>query len=121
MVEGDDGLDAVFQKGVDEVPVVLDPLLVDGAGPVGKDPAPGDGEAVGGEAHLLHQGHVLPEMVVLIAGHLGGGEAEGLVAVLVYHVLLRGFFSVLIGGALHLVGAGGGPPEKALGKLIAHN
>ena len=92
--------------------VEVDAFLVDLAVPFREYAGPGDGEAVGFEAHLLHKSDVFPEPVVVVAGYFIVGYGRVLDA----DVHDRQSLAVLVGGAFRLEGRCGGSPEKAFRK-----
>jgi hypothetical protein len=110
--EGRVGDDARFQQGVHQPAVEVEALLVHGAAPFGQDARPGDREAIGLEAELLHEGDVFAPPVIVVAGHVARGPVadparraaepvpDGLPA------------SVPVRGALDLIGGGGGAPDE---------
>ncbi|GAA2165038.1 hypothetical protein GCM10010403_48700 [Glycomyces rutgersensis] len=116
VVERRHRLDAGLDELVDEPVVEVEALGVGRSGAVGLDARPGDGEAVGVDAEGLHEGDVLVDPVVVVAGHgaglaapgLAGGRREGVPNGLAPAVLGR--------RALDLVGGRGGSPQEALGK-----
>ena len=107
---------------IEDAVIESQPLLV-GLGLVaaGEDTAPGDGEAEDLEAHLREQGDVLSvsvvevdrlELEVVRCGSLSGRghDASG-------HDVLNGqALTVLVVGALDLVGGGGPSPQEAAGE-----
>ena len=113
MVEGHQGLDAVLQQLIAEVLVKFDTGFVDLARALGQDAGPADGKAVGFQAHLFHQGHILPPAVVKINGGIGVlavGNAAG--AVVDQSVPDGLALAVGIPAALDLGGCSGGAPQK---------
>jgi len=69
VVEGRYGFNACGLQGFCELPVIGQSLWIKVPGTSGKDPGPGDGEAVGLYTRLLHQGYILFVAVVLVASH----------------------------------------------------
>ena len=67
------GDDAGVEEGVHEAAVEVEALRVHGAAALGQDPRPGDGEAIGLEAELLHEGDVVAPAVIVVAGHVADG------------------------------------------------
>ncbi len=116
VVEGDGGLDPGGQQLVHQAAVEVQAALDGGAAAGRLHPGPGDGEAVGAEAQVLHQRHVVAVAVVVVdsdvtgvpAGRLPGGVTEG--------VPDRGGTAVLPHRALDLVRRGGGAPEEGGGE-----
>ena len=112
VIHGHQRLDVVLEALVDEVGVVLHAFLVDLAGALGQQARPADGEAIGLEAHLRHQGDVLLVMVILVGGDLkAAGACRRLLDVLYGRALAVGE-----GGTLNLVCGGGGAPEELVGE-----
>ena len=116
MVKGDERAHAGGEDGVGEALVVVDSLLIDGSFAGGLDARPRDGVAVAAEIHLLHDGEVFGEAMVLVAGdvaclcafYVAEGVAEG--------VPDGGAAAVDVPCAFDLVGGGGAAPEEAFWK-----
>ena len=114
--ESDIRLDAGGQELVDQPVVEAKSLLGHRPEPQGQDPRPVDGEAVGSDAHLLHECDVIGKAVVMITPilreipvlHLPRGVRE--------HVPDRGTLVPLVDAALDLNGACCGAPDKIFGK-----
>src|SRR5690606_5779352 len=77
---------------------------------------PGDGEAVGLQAGVAHEGDVLGPAVVVVAGDVAGAAALDRAGARAERVPDGEAFAVLAGGALDLVGGGGGAPDEVLGE-----
>ena len=67
-----EGLDARLEQRVDEPPVEVEAGLVHGPAAARLDARPREREAVGGQAELAHQRHVLAETVVVVDGEVAG-------------------------------------------------
>ncbi len=65
-------LDALAQKFIDEAIVEAETRSVDGAAARRQHAAPGDAEAVGLEAELAHQRHILRVAAIVVAGDVTG-------------------------------------------------
>jgi hypothetical protein len=68
----------------------------------GNDPGPSDGKAVVGHGHVLDQLHVLPVVVITVAGHLAGGSVICVGRVGSERVPNAGAFAILIPGSFNL-------------------
>ena len=113
------GDDARVEQGVHQAAVEVEALRVHGAASLGQDPRPGDGEAIGLEAELLHEGDVVAPEVIVIAGHVADGavpDPAGRPA----EPVPDGFAaSVPVGRALDLISGGGGAPDEPVRKAVA--
>ena len=109
VIDGDDRNDIRRDQLVNELIVEIDALLIYLAVSLGEYAGPCYGEAVGLEAHLLHQGYVFPEPVIVVAGDLIVGDRRILDADVHY----RQTFAVLVGGAFRLERGGRCSPEKS--------
>ena len=58
MEKCDERQDAPLKQGIDEALIVIQSLLIDLPAPIRQDSAPGDGETIGVETKLGHQGEV---------------------------------------------------------------
>ncbi len=128
MVDGDQGLDAVFQALVHNVLIEPQPFLIRlRLGALGKNPGPADGEAVDLESHFRKQGDILPPAVIVVDGLPGRiilpGEGKGVQLPGGHgHAVWPGGDQVRVGQApapllirsLALVGGGGAAPEEAV-------
>jgi hypothetical protein len=84
VVQGGERLDPGREQLIQQAAVEVEALGVGGAGALGEDPRPGDREAVGGGADVLHQGDVFCVPVVVVVGHVAGvavGDVAGRVGV----------------------------------------
>ena len=120
VVQGGHRLDAPGAQPVHQAPVVVEALLVDGAGAVRHDPGPADREPVGAQPQLGHEIQVRVGPVVVIAGDRAGvavGHRPGDVAERVPH---RGPAAVFIGGALDLVRGRGHAKQETWRKAHGH-
>ena len=119
VVEGNHGLDAAGQQLIHQGLIELQALLVDLTVPVGDDPGPADGKAVGLDVVPLHQRHVLLIAVVDVAGRVAGVPVLHVLAALLVAEVVPDIrtLSVLVPRALALVGGAGHPPDKILRKL----
>ncbi|MNZ44372.1 hypothetical protein D3C78_620030 [compost metagenome] len=131
VAQGHQGLDVVLSALLEQRPVEGDAL---GVGlllvPLGIEPAPGDGGAKHGEAHLGHQGYVFLVAVIEIYGLVAWvelvipqGEALLLakldrhaVGAMGDHVDRGQPLAPLAMAAFRLVGGQGAAPEEAFGK-----
>ena len=104
----------MFQQGVDQLAVKTDARLIHLPGPLGEQAGPGEGKTVGLQPNLPHQRNVLPEAVVVVAGHVPGVAFIDMAALVTADVPNTGTPAVLIPGALNLIGAGGRAPHKIL-------
>ena len=116
VIQGNHGLDAVFQQGIHQIVVEFKALFVHRTVPIGDDAGPADGEAVGLDAVGLHQGHILRPAVVAVAGHIAGVAVVGLAGGMGEIVPDAGALAVFIPAALALIGGAGNAPDKILRK-----
>ena len=117
VVEGDQGLDAIAQQFVAQIPVKLQACRIDGTRPLRQHPGPTDRKTVGVEPDSLHQGHILPPVVVKINGHIGIFAVGDLAGAIVNEGVPDGLsLAVGVPAALDLGGGGGGAPQKIFGK-----
>mmetsp|Transcript_49640 Transcript_49640/g.156236 ORF Transcript_49640/g.156236 Transcript_49640/m.156236 type:complete len:332 (-) Transcript_49640:440-1435(-) len=114
MVDRHHGRDLAGDELVEQRPVELDRLGVDLAPPGGQQARPGDGEAVGRQAYLAHEFHILAEPVVVVAGHCTAFVVRDLARNLCKRIPYAGRATVLRCGALNLVGCCRGPPEEVV-------
>ena len=113
VMQRDERLNVVLMALGEEIVIELDTLGVDFAGTVGKDAAPGDGEANAVDAELLAQLQIDGVLVVEVGSGIGGEAPLGLQEVVPGNLAL----TVGTGLALYLVGSGGAAKDKVLGKL----
>ena len=117
VIQGDQRLNSVAQQFIAQVPVKLQTCLVDRACPLGQHPGPADGKTVGIQAHLFHQGHVLPPTVVKVDGHVSVFAVGDLAGAIVNKGIPDGLtLTVGVPTAFDLGGGGGSAPQKILGK-----
>ena len=116
MVQGNHGLDAIFQQRVHQAVIIGKALLVYSAVPVGDDAGPAEGEAVGLNAVRLHQGHVLRAAVVAVAGGVAGVAVIDVAGDMGEFVPDAQALAVLIPAALALIGGAGHAPQEILGE-----
>ena len=69
VVQRDPRRDVVREQGVDQSVVEREPFLVDSTSAVGKNPGPGQRQAVGLETNLTHERDVFFEAVVVVTRH----------------------------------------------------
>ena len=110
------GFDAGGQQCVHQAIVIGDALFVGVAEAIREDPRPGDRETVGLHAQRLHELDVLREAMVLIDRDIAGLALGYLAGLVRKGIPDRGFASVLLGGAFHLVGSGGASPQEGVGE-----
>jgi len=117
VIQGDQRLNSVAQQFIAQVPVKLQTCLVDRACPLGQHPGPADGKTVSIQAHLFHQGHVLPPTVVKVDGHVSVFAVGDLAGAIVNKGIPDGLtLTVGVPTAFDLGGGGGSAPQKILGK-----
>ena len=116
VIERDRRGDARVEQLIHEPAVEVQARTVRHAAARGEDARPGDREAVTPEAETLHQPHVVPVPVVVIAGDVAGlpvGDLPGRAAEPVPDRLAA---AVLADRTLDLVGSGRRSPHKTFGK-----
>mmetsp|Transcript_74245 Transcript_74245/g.209709 ORF Transcript_74245/g.209709 Transcript_74245/m.209709 type:complete len:268 (+) Transcript_74245:1482-2285(+) len=115
VVDCNPGRDAVLQEGVDEVGIEARPVTVHVALQVREQARPRDGEAVRLQAEPRHDGDVVPEAVVVVAGDVAGVQLE------VCHVRQivpdRRLPAPLVPAALYLVRRRPQAPHEAVWEL----
>jgi hypothetical protein len=117
VVEGHQGLDAVFQQLVAEVLVEPDACLVHTAHAFRQHPGPADGKPVGLQTHLLHQSHILPPTVVKVNGGVGVLAVGDLAGAVVDQGVPDGLpLAVGVPAPLNLGGCCGGAPQEIFGE-----
>mmetsp|Transcript_45138 Transcript_45138/g.130670 ORF Transcript_45138/g.130670 Transcript_45138/m.130670 type:complete len:224 (-) Transcript_45138:214-885(-) len=119
--KGDPRINLVLHQLIEEVVVELDALLVHGPLVSVRDhPAPGDGQAVGLEAQLGHEFHIVAVAVVVVVCDVAGLEVN---AHALQHLAVRdgvpdgGCAAALRRPAFDLVGRRRCAPDKVLGKF----
>ena len=118
VIEGEHRLYLVRQQGVDEFLVEGQPRLVHLAAAGGIDTRPAHREAVGLEPHFRHQRHVLLHAVIVIHRHVAVAALKGLARQLGEQIPHRGALAIGVPGPFHLVGGGGGAPQKIGGEVV---
>src|SRR4051812_37726758 len=116
MVERRERLDAVGKQFLDQAVVKIETVWIRSAHPLGEYARPGDGEAVGCCAELLHQSDVFLEAVVVVAGDIGDGAVPDDAGGMAERVPDRCPAAVFSYGALDLVGRGRRPPKESVRK-----
>ena len=112
VVQGDRRFDAGGMQGFQQAAIKGHTSLVDGTGALRQDARPGDGEAVGLESQLLHDFNIFLEVMIVIAG-LMGGIAIGDLARLGAKTVPDGLaLAIGLPSTLDLGGSGGRPPLK---------
>lgn len=107
VVQRDEGLDPSVEEVIDEAPIEVKPLLVDGvlASAERDDARPGEREAVRRRADGLEERDVLARTVVRIAGYGATAAVGNLARDRAERVPDRGPAAVLVDGAFDLVAA----------------
>ena len=113
VVQGNEGLDAVGEEGVHQAVVEVQAFPVHLPGALGQHPGPGDREAIGLQADLGHQVHVLGPAVIVVGSHVAGLAAPNPAGTVHEGIPHRRTAAVLVPSALNLIGGGGGAPEEA--------
>ena len=117
VIQGERRLNPALEQRVDQPVVEAETARVDRSPPDRQNPAPGDTEAVGVEAEVVEQRHVVPEAVIMVAGDVPRFAVRG---------AARGVGEAMpdarpgaVGErrAFDLVGRGCRPPEEVVGKL----
>src|SRR5215213_8210121 len=116
MVKREDRLDGAFSQAIDQAPVMVEPVLIGGSGPLWLNAWPGYGEAVRLHPEVGHQVEVFLQAVVMVAGNVSRVAMANLALGVAERVPDRRSASVLCGGALDLVGGRGRAPQKVLGE-----
>ena len=117
VVQGDERLDPGFGQRVDQAVVEIESRLVDRGMALRKDPGPGHREPVGVASQVPHQRHVLLIAVVVVAGNVAALRHPSLVGESVPDRLP---LAPLESPTLDLIGRGGDPPGKLIGKAVMH-
>ena len=100
------------QQAVNKLVIKRQPLLVDMAGPVGKDSGPGYAEAIGLEAHLFHQLDVFAPAMIVVTGDIAGLAGKDCPILAAEHVPDAEAAAVLVGCAFDLIGRGRCGPRQ---------
>ena len=116
MIERGEGFYAVGQQLVDQPVVERQALRVGQSATLREQARPGDREAVGRDAQRLHQRHVLLVEVIVIAGDVAVGAVQNLPGQPAERVPDGGAPTVLLRGALDLIGRRGRSPAEAFGE-----
>ena len=104
--------DAIREQFIHKPVVIIEARLVHLPFALGKDPRPGDAEAVAAKPKLFHERYVFLVAVVLIAGDVARISVHDSSRLVREAVPDRLAFPVLIPRALDLVGRGRRPPGK---------
>ncbi len=116
VVERQPRQNVLLQEGVNQAGVVVQPLLVDSGlatHPVRTHSSPRGGEPVGLNAEVLHERGVGVVEVVLVAGDITVVPVKDGSRDPRERVPDRVLTSILVCGALHLVGGSGSTPEES--------
>ena len=114
VIERGIGLDAGRQQLIDQTIVEIEPLRICRPGAFRKDARPGNREAIGLRAHLLHHRHVLLVEPVMIVGDVAGIAVRDLAGHVRKAVPDRLALAVGIRRAFDLIGRGRNAPDKAI-------
>jgi hypothetical protein len=109
-------LDPGGQQAIDQAVVVIEPLLVGLAAPIGEDARPGDREAIGLDAQRLEQFDILAIAVIAVAGDIAGAAIAGLALRVREDIPIGLPAPIFLDAALDLIGRRGAAPEEALRK-----
>ena len=118
VIHGDQRADVVLVQLIEDTLVVVEALGIGGAGAIGLNARPTDGEAIAGQVQLFRKCYVFLVTVVGVAGDVASGRALDLadrVSIAVPHRLA---FAVGFPCAFDLIGGGGRAPHETLGELI---
>ncbi len=118
VIEGKHRLNLVGKQGIDEFFIEGEPRLVHLAAAGRVDARPAHREAVGLEPHLGHQRHVLLHAVVVIHRHVAVAPLKGLARQLGEQIPHRGPLAIGVPAPFHLIGGGGGAPQKILREVV---
>ena len=116
MVEGNIGLNAVAQQLIDHRIIEGDALFIDSSDALRQNPGPAEGESVGLDAHLPHDGDVFLIAMVEVTGHIAVMTLVDLAGGMGEYVPDALSPAAFIGSALNLIGAGSAAPDKAFVK-----
>ena len=116
MEQSHPGLDSLLQKAVHQLTVAVQPRLVPMPVAFGVYPGPGNRESISLEAHLLHDGDVVPPAVIGVGGRVAGIAPFDLSGGVGENVPNAFSPAVLSHGALNLIRGGSGAPNKILWK-----
>ena len=120
VVQGGHRLDAPGAQPVHQAPVVVQALLVDGAGTVRHDPGPADREPVGVQPQPGHEIQVRVGPVVMIAGDRAGVAVRHRPRDVAERVPHGRPAAVFIGGPLDLVRGRGHAKQETWRKAHGH-
>src|SRR5262249_55518171 len=74
VVQRADGTDLCFEQSVGDTLIVIEALLIRGAGAIGLNPRPADREAAALQIELTHDGDILVVAMIGITGDVAGGS-----------------------------------------------
>ncbi len=114
--QGGQGRNPVGEQRVHQSIIEVQPALVDGAGAFGDDARPRDGEAIGVQAQLGHQRHVLVHAPIVIGRHEARLAAMSLARRGRKDVPNGGGTPILCDRPLDLIGRGCRAPKKVSGE-----
>jgi hypothetical protein len=103
MVEGEDWLDSMSEKLIDERVIESESSVVDVSAAARMDARPTHRESVGLESHFRHQRDVFLVLVIVADSHIAVGSLERLPGDLAEDIPDGGSLSVSIPGSLHLI------------------
>ena len=112
VVERDERPDAALEQELDQAIVEVEPRSVGPPASFRLHARPGHREAVGAQAHLAHQGHVVAGAMIVIVGGLTGAAVGDLARDGGEDVPNALAPPILMRRALDLIGARGRAPEK---------
>ena len=110
MIQAQPGLYAVAEQLVDQAIIEVEAQAVGLAAPLRQHARPGHGKPVDLRAKALHQRHVFPVAMVVVARHIAGIAIGNTARLSAEQVPDAGAAPVLCGGPLDLIGRGGDAP-----------
>jgi hypothetical protein len=117
VIQGEHRHDVPLPQALDESSVEVEALPVGGAAPLGLNPRPGDGEAVGSYAQARQEVEILFEAVVVVAGDIAGVAVQNVAGSMREGIPDRGPAPILVNRAFDLVGSGRGAPQETFRKV----
>ncbi len=106
--------DTRFEQCVDQMLVKREASFVDRTRAIRNDARPRDREAIGFQADLLHDIHVVAIAVIMVAGDVSSMIAEDGSWLPAHHIPNAGTFSIVVTSSFYLISGSRRPPCKSI-------